>query len=429
MKKFMLSAVLSSRFKLTAGAGASQIILIIFSPILTRIYDPNIFGYYGVVSTLIGITTVVGVLRYELKIAAYDEKNKSQIVSASWIIATIASFAMYAPLFGYHFATPGNTEILRPSILIAAIVMNIIASTGMMWLYFRLGENDVSIVNKSRLFGSSGQVIFQTVFGLIDSSLIGLLSGQLFGFAVSLWILLNIRQELTTDVFKNKISNLNFRNNVRFATNLIKHADYRACMSGLINGIGLGLPIFMLLNLYGPDVAGIFALCQRIAGVPVSVIAQAGANKFYMEISSLTGIDARNKSIFELVMHDLKRNLVLGLAIGLVIAIGGYLFMEMIFGSKWSQANNVMLILSPMMASRVAVLPISQALVLTGHSTSQLVFDVVRVVLVICSIFIPFTLGLAVEVMFTAFSLTNTFVYIALAFLIIVKVKKIANNV
>lgn len=53
---------------LAGGTAAGQAIVVLASPIITRLYTPEDFGVLAVYSSLLGILSTVAALRYELAI-------------------------------------------------------------------------------------------------------------------------------------------------------------------------------------------------------------------------------------------------------------------------------------------------------------------------------------------------------------------------
>ena len=65
---------------LTIGTAIAQIIMIVTTPILSRLYDPEDFGLLATFSAVSGITATIVTLRYEtaILIPKKDEKSKTK---------------------------------------------------------------------------------------------------------------------------------------------------------------------------------------------------------------------------------------------------------------------------------------------------------------------------------------------------------------
>jgi O-antigen/teichoic acid export membrane protein len=76
-------------FTLSIGSIAAQFIVVVFSPILTRIYSPEEMGNYTLLLSISAIFIPILSLRYEIAITKADEKNVKATIMASFYIACI----------------------------------------------------------------------------------------------------------------------------------------------------------------------------------------------------------------------------------------------------------------------------------------------------------------------------------------------------
>src|SRR5690606_10969368 len=69
---------------LSGSTAVGQVVVILASPILARLYTPEDFGTLGVIASLLGIISVIASLRYQLAIPIpEDDEEASQLVVAS----------------------------------------------------------------------------------------------------------------------------------------------------------------------------------------------------------------------------------------------------------------------------------------------------------------------------------------------------------
>lgn len=97
------SRLMRSIAAVAGGTAAGQAVALVFSPLITRIYGPEIFGLQGVFLSLISILGPVVALRYPMAIVvAEDEKRASHLALLSVLIAfavssTVALLLLAAP--------------------------------------------------------------------------------------------------------------------------------------------------------------------------------------------------------------------------------------------------------------------------------------------------------------------------------------------
>ena len=76
-KKFAISKFAASVLLVSAGTGLAQLLNVLVSPIITRIYTPEDYGILTVYMALLGMLTIVSSLKYESAIAIADDDEKA----------------------------------------------------------------------------------------------------------------------------------------------------------------------------------------------------------------------------------------------------------------------------------------------------------------------------------------------------------------
>ena len=83
LQKFFSDELFKKIFVLSGGMGLAQLIIIAFSPILTRIYSPEDFGILSIFVSFLGITIVVSSMRFE-RVIPIVKSSRSYVV-VLWI--------------------------------------------------------------------------------------------------------------------------------------------------------------------------------------------------------------------------------------------------------------------------------------------------------------------------------------------------------
>ncbi|MGB9859042.1 MAG: lipopolysaccharide biosynthesis protein, partial [Moorellaceae bacterium] len=102
---------------LTGGTAAGQAMVVLASPILTRLYTPEDFGVLAVYSSVLSIVSVVASLRYELAIPlAEDDETAANLLLLSLTIGVGVSLltGILTWLLGDQIVTWTNTLALKP---------------------------------------------------------------------------------------------------------------------------------------------------------------------------------------------------------------------------------------------------------------------------------------------------------------------------
>jgi O-antigen/teichoic acid export membrane protein len=120
------------------------------------------------------------------------------------------------------------------------------------------------------------------------------------------------------------------------------------------------MPQLLFAAFYGAEVAGWFALGQRVIAAPLNIVVDSVAQVYFGEAARLSRSDpkAMRRLFFKLTA---RLALVGGLPVVMVCAMAPWFF-PFVFGKGWETAGRYAQILGPMFAVRLAVVPISQTL-------------------------------------------------------------------
>jgi O-antigen/teichoic acid export membrane protein len=140
------------------------------------------------------------------------------------------------------------------------------------------------------------------------------------------------------------------------------------------------LPAVLVALLYGPALAGLFALSQRVVALPVRLFSDSASQVFLGEIATAD----RDR-----LVRLFKKTTLLFLAIGLLgmlplLLAGPWLF-ALIFGEEWRQAGVIVQILVPLHLARFVVRPVSQTLNVLQRQDLHLTSSVINALTLVIS--------------------------------------------
>src|SRR5690554_2501445 len=86
------SAFATDVLKLVTGTTLAQIIVVLTSPLLTRLYGPEAFGFYALFASITGILGVIACMRYELAIMLpKTDEEAANLLGLSLLSVTVIS--------------------------------------------------------------------------------------------------------------------------------------------------------------------------------------------------------------------------------------------------------------------------------------------------------------------------------------------------
>ena len=335
-KQLMKSNVVSSIFlknvsKLALGAGIAQLITILFSPILTRLFLPEQYGIFALYVSLITILSVFSTCRYEFAIVLPKSKRRAEELYFLCIFITVLVsilFFVLAFLFGKKILIFLNFDSLSDYIFLIplSIFLAGVTQTNDLWLnriekYKHMGFlriiQSLAIATVTILLG----YLFPSASSLIFGNLIGMTIFMVAGF---IFLKGSIASHLQKIKFKNLLAS--FRRNIDF----LKFGT----PAGLLS-VGSYQSLFIFSGFYfGSYILGIFYLLERIIGLPSSVLGNSLGQVFYRSISKI-----EPKKCFNELISFLKRLIILSLALHLFLYFGLYYLLVPIFGETWSDTT------------------------------------------------------------------------------------------
>ncbi|NES18710.1 MAG: oligosaccharide flippase family protein [Symploca sp. SIO3E6] len=394
---------------LTSSTALAQALTIVASPVLTRLYTPEDFGILAVYTSLLSLLVVVGSWRYQLAIPiASNDLVAANVLALSVITLVImtllSGFAM--GLLGSHIVTWTNAPELQPYLWLLPLGL-IGAGMYQVLNYWAIRKQTFGYLAQTKLSQGLGQLITQLVLGLIDLRPLGLLVGDVVGRMAGSSRIATLAWKQSQTVFR-EISVPQMRS----VASRYWRFPVLSGSSALLNSAGLQLPALLIAAFYGTQVAGWFALGQRIIGIPMALIGISVSQVYFSEAARL--LQDNPEELRPFFFKTTRRLLAIGiLPIG-IIAMGGPWLFNLVFGKAWLEAGKYVQILALMFLVQFVVVPLSQTLNVLERQDLQLAWDASRLLLVIGSLQISTILELPARTALILYSIAMLFSYCCL---------------
>lgn len=313
---------------LISGTAISQGILFAATPLLTRLYSPEDFGYFSLYAAIVAVITSVASWKYELAIMLPKEEKDAQAVLFLSIITTIISSVLvfililiFKTLIIEHISNEVETFIwIVPLGVLISGLYQVFISFSSRNKYFR----SVSI---SRISQSGGAVAVQAGSKGFDLFPQGLVWGKLAGDLLGLISLLfkHIRNQT---IHLKEVSRKDIRANAIKYKNFPKYQSLAQFLSSLSQNV----PFFLLTTLYSPEIAGYYMLTSRVLFVPTALIGRSTREVYYQKASEMFG---EGKSIKDLFVKTTAGLAKLGILPFIIVGIFAQQLFSIFLGSEW----------------------------------------------------------------------------------------------
>jgi O-antigen/teichoic acid export membrane protein len=354
------------------GAALGQLIVLAASPLVTRLYTPEDFGVLGVFSALLGILGIAVSLRYELAIPlAEDSASVVNLLALSLVVTLVLSLLIGVTLWPWGEVITAwlNAEALQP--LLWLLPVGLLASGCSRALtHWAIRRQAFGRMTRNEISRCLGRVVTQVGFGFLILGPFGLLVGQIIGQSAGISTLALAFYRTEGQLLRT----IRLRGIAQAAVRFAKLATF-GTGAALLNNGGRLAPALLVAALYGVEVAGWFALAQRILTTPL-LLSAAVARVYLSEAPRLAR--AGGDGIYVLFKATTWRLLAFGvLSLGVVVVAGPQLF-GLVFGTVWTEAGRFAQFLAFMSLGQVVIGPVAQTLTVLERQDIRLGWDAVR---------------------------------------------------
>ncbi len=353
-------AVFRSVMVLITGKFLSQIIIIVATPILTRLYAPEDFAVLALFIALTQVGCLISTGRYELAIiipkkheeafdVAFLASFFSLVFSVSLLVVVIVAHEEIADFF--KVPELASWLFLLPLTVFFGAIFAIAQSFGIRIKAY----SSIAIAN---VYKSLAMVFTQFVAGFIYIGAGGLVIGRAVSDLFANRHLVNVVLKSSSVRPKFSFSRVNLA-----AKRYMQFPTY-SLPSGILNVVNSNLLNFALPIIFSTTVLGYYALAMRVLGAPLTQVAGPIGQIYMREAAEEIRSTGSARKSFT------KALLILFL---LALTVFGFLYLSIewlfavLFGSKWVAAGEYAKLLLPLFFSRMIVSPLSNTASITDN--------------------------------------------------------------
>lgn len=331
----------SNVLTLVTGTTIAQIITILASPIITRLYGPEAFGLVALFTSITGILGVIVCLRYELAIMLPESDEEAANVFGLCVIIVVLISLISIPIL-LIMQQPLVQFLKAPQLgqffwLIPLVVF--VSGTVLALNYWNTRTKQFHRLSIARVISSCSSTGTQLGMGFFGRASGGALIGaSILGQIVSTLVLgIQILKDHLL-FFKQNITRKGMAKVFKRYSNFPKYDIW----SALLNNISWQIPIFLLSYFFSTTIVGYYSLGMMMIQLPMSLIGGAIAQVFYQRAAA----EKSEGNLGSLVENVFKVLVKIGLfPIVILLFVGKDLFI-VFFGSQWAVAGVYVQILS-----------------------------------------------------------------------------------
>ena len=337
---------------LVGGTTVAQVIVVGSSPALTRLYSPDDLGAYAVATSVLSILLAVTCLRYDWAIPLPEQDVLAADLLGLCLVATLCT--SLAAAVALWLAGPSLLALLGAPTLSPYIPLLILGQLGggvvLALTGWAIRTKNFSGIASSRLSQTGTLVLLQLGLGVAHSGVLGLLLGAVAGSISGSSRLARTAWRTHASSFR-RVS----QDGIRAAARRYRRFPIFSTGSALLNAIGVQAPLLAIVALHGTAEGGQYALAQRVAALPVTLVAAAVAQVFVAESARLVREQA--SGMRRLFGRTTGRLAVFAIGPFALLAVTAPVLGGLVFGHEWRQAGFFVAILAPMFYLQLVTSP------------------------------------------------------------------------
>jgi O-antigen/teichoic acid export membrane protein len=320
---------------MASGTAAAQMISMLLSPVITRLYGPEAYGLMGTFIAIVMIITPIASLTYPIAIVLPKHNSEAKgiiqlALSVSIVIAGIISLILlvyYQKIVDlFHLNEIGAFLYLIPITILCAGALQVTEQ----WLI------------RTKQFKVSARATFMQAL-ISQGSIVGI--GFMYPAASVLVITQSLREGLKAILLllfikKSDANNLFEKTKIKPSKktliNTYKDFPLYRAPEVFLNALSQSLPILMLTSFFGPVSAGFYTICKTVLNLPTQLIGKSVGDVFYPRIAEAAN---NSENLTRLIKKATLSLAAIGIIpFGVIIIFGPWLF-SFVFGSAWLNAG------------------------------------------------------------------------------------------
>ncbi|BDU75443.1 lipopolysaccharide biosynthesis protein [Mesoterricola sediminis] len=362
--------------QVAGGTALAQGLIVLASPVLTRLYSPGDFGVLTVYMSLVTVLVSLGSLRYEQALPLPEAEAEAAgllLLCLLLVGATTLAGALVIGGLRHRILAWMDAPALGPFLwLVPVSVLG--AGLYQVFTCWAIRKERYDRIARTRVTQCLTQLAVQVGGGLLGGGAAWLLVGDALGRT-------NGTRTLAALDWRRDGAALGRTRWADVAGAARRFRAFPLLSSGtaLLNTLNLRLPGLLLAIAYGPWDAGCFALAQRVFALPSAIVGESVAQVFFGESAQV----GRSGSLMPLFQGTVRRMFLLGLPLMALSALSGWFLFPVLFGEAWGRAGRFAAALAPMALAQFTGACVSSALVVLERQDLALVRELIRSLLLL----------------------------------------------
>lgn len=401
------NALLRAAAVIGSGTAIGQLVAVITTPAVTRIYSPAALGAFTLLFTFVNFVQSGSSLMYSAAIpAASTQRDANALVSVSFRL--MLPYAILGGLLCYIFITTGvlGFDVLAPYASGLAVAGLLLAGTFTTFRFLLVRQQEYGEVGKALASQNIVRSVSQIAFGLLAPTWWALVLSDVLGRSVGSlpgWRRHRAQRASTPSERRRVVRSFSRYPRVYLP-------------SVIIDNLVVWLPMPLIVAQFGATYGGLFAVVSRVVALPIAVVSTAVADAFHGSLSGAarSGRDPRPE-FWTMVKVLASAGVVLA---ALVATLGGTVI-PTVLGNQWRGAGAICIAMAPWFFFQFVVNPVSRVVLVYDGQREKLVYDLFALLLTAVAALLSWQLDWSALGFVSSLALVNSSAYLLYFFILL----------
>lgn len=376
-----MSGFIANTAKIITGNAVSLLVILLTLPVITRLFEPDIYGQLVIFNSLISLLVTLTGLGYEKAFLIPKHDRTASLV----LVVSLISVAAISCLYAIALVMAGESVIYKYfpedlDILVIYLAPLAVALFGVtrVLMFWEIRKNRFTSQAMARVGSTVVEKISMIGVGILTGSVLVLIYTRMLGLVTNAGILM---RSARTDFPKWKSIRLS---RMLFLAIRFKNFWYSS-LSAFLNALTRELPYLIIAAMFSTATAAFFGLARGAIGNPLMQLSDALTRAFYQKIMKAM----HNEDDLVRICSDLLRIMIVVAAVpAIFVLLLGDIIVPIVFGSAWKDAGAAIGIVCVSFFSAAIYRPISVLFDMLERQRSRVVFNVLLLVFGILALFV-----------------------------------------
>lgn len=342
------------------GMSFSQIIPILVSPVLTRIYSPAEFGVLALFMATGMIFGNISTFQYDAAIMLpKEEKDAINLLALSIFLTLCMTFISFIIIFAFNSQLVYLMDNEKVANWLYLVPLSVLLTGVFRSFSFWASRNkQFKLIAARNITQTTTTAGVKLISGFAKYTNGGLIIGTLAGQFVATALLL-------VESFRRSLMDTKLVNRKSIFQNAKKYKEFPLFTNwqgffDMLNDTGSR---YIISNFFDSTILGLYSFTFGILERPLQIIGQSVAQVYYQRGAEIYYTDG---DLWILTKKIIKRLVIAGLIIFMPILIFGKTIFLFVFGDKWAIAGLYAQILVPWLLAKFILSPMSKIPIIVG---------------------------------------------------------------